>query len=425
MFLSFSVQNFRSIKERVVLDFQASSDKQLQEESTFEVAERSVLKSIALYGPNASGKSNIMKAFLVFRQMITESLLRSTTDAPLPSEYFKLNVATENKPSLFELVFVLDNEVFEYGFEIDKTCIHKEWLRQVKGKKDLFVRNFQKIVPNKNYFKEAKKALQKQTNERVLFLSVLAANNGEISKKIIHFIKNANYISGTQRGGILNYTLNHLLSTPGMKEKIKKFILEAEFGVIGIEANQRMISAEQIQNIPDKFRELLFEKDSKIAEQSLKFLHKKYDKNKKEIENEPLDFFSEESEGTQQMFALSAPFIDTLENGKVLWIDEIDASLHPLLCQYLIMLFNSRKTNPKNAQLFFTTHDISLLDEKFLRRDQIYFSEKNKYGETDFFSLSDIKERKGVNFAKRYLEGRYKALPYIKTFEDLKFNRNV
>jgi len=123
------------------------------------------------------------------------------------------------------------------------------------------------------------------------------------------------------------------------------------------------------------------------------------------------------------MFALSAPLIDTLDNGKMLFVDEIDASLHPVLCQYLISIFNSKEKNPNNAQLVFTTHDISLLRNDLLRRDQIFFTEKEYDGSTQLFSLSDVSERKGVDFAKRYLEGRYNALPYIADFEDLKFSK--
>ena len=204
---------------------------------------------------------------------------------------------------------------------------------------------------------------------------------------------------------------------------MKKFIVEADFGIVDIKASEKYILAKDVQNMPDKFKELFFKEGSKVAERSLKFLHKKFNKNKEEIERESLDFFLEESEGTQQMFALSAPILDTLENGKILFIDEIDASLHPILCQYLISIFNSKEKNPNNAQLVFTTHDVSLLRDDLLRRDQIYFTEKNKFGETELFSLSDIKERKGLDFAKRYLEGRYDALPYINDLEDLKFNK--
>ncbi|MFH1564604.1 MAG: ATP-binding protein [bacterium] len=423
MMLNFKVKNFRSIKDGVVLDLQATTDKTLKEQSVFEVGKTALLKSAAIYGPNASGKSNILKAFVVFRMMILESQLRSNIPTDLPSEYFKLSSETENKPSFFEMEFLLEDEIFIYGFEIDKKKIYAEWLKQVKGNKILFKREKQEIESNKNYFQEATAVLKKQTMEKVLFLSILASSNGEISKKIIQLIQKTNYISGTQRGDTLNFSFGQFLNNSKMAEKMKEFILKADFGVVDIKASEKMILAKEARNIPDKFKEFLFKEDSKIAERNLKFLHKKYDQNGKEVEKEPLDFFAEESEGTQQMFALSAPFIDTLENGKILFIDEIDASLHPLLCQYLISIFNSKEKNPKNAQLIFTTHDTSLLNEDLLRRDQIYFTDKNKKEATELFSLADISERKGVDFAKRYLEGRYNALPYISDFENLKFSK--
>jgi len=421
MLLNFKVKNFRSIKDEVILDLQATKDKTSEEQAVFEVGKIAFLKSAAIYGPNASGKSNILKAFMAFRRMVLESMLRSNMNIDLPNEYFKLNSETENKPSFFEMKFLIDNKVYLYGFEINKEKVCAEWLKQEKGNKKLFVRTEQEIKSNRNYFQEATAAVKKQTAERVLFLSVLAANNGELSNRIVKFIQKMNFISGTQRGNTLNFSFGQFLNNPKMSERIKEFILKADFGIVDIRASQKMVSTEQIKSIPDKFKEILFKEDSKIAERNLKFLHKKYNVNEKEIRSEPLDFFAEESDGTQQMFALSAPFIDTLENGKVLFVDEIGSSLHPFLCQYLISLFNSKEKNTKNAQLIFTTHDVSLLKEELLRRDQIYFTEKNKEGATELFSLSDISERKGVDFAKRYFEGRYNALPYIIDFENLRF----
>lgn len=423
MMLNFKVKNFRSIKDKVILDMQASSDTTSKEQAVFEVGKTALLKSAAIYGPNASGKSNILKAFVIFRLMILESQIRSNVPADLPNENFKLSSETENKPSFFEMEFLLNGEIFIYGFEIDKKKICTEWLKQVKGNKTLFDRKEQNIEHNKNYFQEATAVLKKQTAEKVLFLTVLASNHGEISERIIQFIQNTNYISGTQRGDTLNFSFGQFLNNPKMARKMKEFILKADFGIDDIQASEKMILAKEARNIPDKFKELLFQENSKIAERSLKFLHKKYISNGKEAEKESLDFFTEESEGTQTMFALSAPFIDTLDRGKILFIDEIDASLHPLLCQYLISIFNSKEKNPNNAQLIFTTHDTSLLKEEFLRRDQIYFTDKNKKGATELFSLADISERKGVDFAKRYLEGRYNALPYISDFENIKFSK--
>jgi len=423
MLLKFKVKNFRSIKDEVVLDLQATSDGTMKEQTVFESGKIPLLKSVAIYGPNASGKSNILKAFMVFRTMILESLLRSNVVIDLPNEYFKLSSATENKPSFFEMTFAIDGEIFIYGFEINKKKIHKEWLQQEKGNKTLFERNGQLIESNKNYFQEATKILKDQTGERVLFLSMLASNHKPISEKIIQFVQKTNFISGTERGNTLNFSFGQFLNDPNMAIKMKDFVVRADFGVVDIEASEKMVSAKDVQSMPDKFKELLFKENSQIAERSIKFLHKKFDKDGKESRGELFDFFAEESDGTQQMFALAAPFVDTLENGKILFIDEIDASLHPMLCQYLVSIFNSKEKNPDNAQLVFTTHDISLLSEEFLRRDQIYFTDKNKKGATELFSLADISERKGVDFAKRYLEGRYNALPYIADFEDLKFSK--
>ena len=421
MLLNFKVKNYRSIKDEIILDLQATSDKTMKNDATFAHGNVLLLKSAVVYGPNASGKSNIFKAFFVFRTMVLESLLRSNTPADLPNEFFKLSSETENKPSCFEMTFLLDEDIYNYGFEIDKEKVSKEWLKQEKGKKILFSRKNQEIESNKNYFQEASVILKKQTAEKVLFLTLLASNNTPLSKRIIDLVKNINYISGTDRGNTLNYSFGQFLKNQDMAEKMKNFTIKADLGVIDIRASEKMILAKQAQNIPDKFKELLFKEDSKIAERSLKFYHKKFDKNGKNIGVESLDFFSEESEGTQTFFALSAPFIDTLEGGKALFIDEIDASLHPYLCRYIVSIFNSKEKNPNNAQLIFTTHDISLLSEEFLRRDQIYFTDKNKYNSTELFSLSNISERKGVDYAKRYMEGRYNALPYISDFENIKF----
>lgn len=423
MLLNFKVKNFRSIKDEVVLDLQATSDEAMKSDAVFDCGRVSLLKCAAIYGPNASGKSNLFKAFVAFRAMILESLLRSNIQADLPNEFFKLSEDTENEPSHFEITFLIEEDIFSYGFEINKKSITAEWLKQEKGKKTLFERKNQEIKSNKNYFSEASSDLKKKTTERVLFLTLLASYDQTFSRKIIQIIQKIGFISGAERASTLNYAIDQFLSNASIAEKIKDFIVKADFGVADIKVSKRIISAKEIQNIPDKFKELFFKEDSKIAERSLVFFHKKYDGNGKEVANIPLNFFTEESDGTQQMFALLAPILDTLENGKILFIDELEANLHPILCQYLVSIFNSKEKNPNNAQFIFTTHAVSLLDEELLRRDEIYFMDKNETGATELFSLADISERKGVNFAKRYLEGRYKALPYIIGFENLKFSK--
>jgi AAA15 family ATPase/GTPase len=424
MLIEFKTRNFRSIKDEVVLDLRATKDKTMSKEAVFENGKECLLKTISIHGANASGKSNIYRAFFVFGDMIKKSYLRSNLENKLPSEFFKLNSDTQKKSSFFEASFVVDKKVFIYGFEIDKERVISEWLKKEKGKVVLFKRKKQKIISNKNLFKEATAVLKKQTNEKSLFISVLATNNGTISKKIVEFFKNTNCVPGNNRGATLNYSFNKFIDDPEMNDEMKNFVIKADFGIFDIKADQRFVGVDEVRNIPDKFKELIFKEGSKIAERKLKFLHKKYNDKNKESGEEALDFFSEESEGTQQFFALSAPVIDTLKNGKILFIDEINSSLHPHLCQYLVSIFNSKIENPKNAQLIFTTHDISLLDKEILRRDQIYFTNKNRKGETELFSLCDLSERKNLDFSKRYMEGRYGALPYLEEFENLKFKKN-
>lgn len=423
MLLNIKIRNFRSIKDEVTLDLQATSDATMKSSSVFEIGDVAILKAAGIYGSNASGKTNILKAFLVMRMMVLESLLRSALPNDLPNEFFKLSSTTENLPSHFEVTFLLEEEVFIYGFEIDKKKICSEWLNQKKGNKKLFRRDFQKLTyRNKNYFPEAPDEL-KNTTEKTLFLTRLASDDGAISKQIVNWFQKVNIIFSTAKGDALNFSFGQFMTNSELSKDMKDFIVKADFGIVDIQASEKMISVKEVQNMPDKFKELFFNQTSQVAERKLKFLHKKFDENGKEIEPESFDFFTEESDGTQQFFALSAPILDTLKNGKILIVDEINTSMHPILSQYLVSLFNSKEKNPHNAQLIFTAHDVALLDQELLRRDQIYFAQKNKTGATELFSLADISERKGVDYAKRYLEGRYDAIPYVSDFEDIKFSR--
>ncbi len=425
MLLNLKIKNFRSIKDEINLDLQATSDYTMKSAAVIEKDKVAILKSAGIYGSNASGKTNTLKAFLVMRSMVIESLLRSTLPIDLPNEPFKLSNATLSLPSFFEVTFLLEDEIFEYGFEIDKKRIHSEWLNQRKGNKELFRRDLQELTcKNKNYFPEASEALIKDTHEKALFLTHLAANTkSEISKKIIKWFQDINIILGAHRGDALNFSFGQFMTNSELSKDMKDFIVKADFGIVDIQASEKLISLKEVQNMPDKFKEMFFNQASHVAERKLKFLHKKYDETGKESEPESFDFFTEESDGTQQVFALSAPIMDALKNGKILFVDEINASMHPILSQYLVSLFNSKERNPNNAQLIFTAHDVTVMDKDLLRRDQIYIAQKNKNGATELASLADISERKGVDYAKRYLEGRYDGIPYIPDFEDLKFSR--
>ncbi|WP_027390583.1 AAA family ATPase, partial [Chrysiogenes arsenatis] len=170
-------------------------------------------------------------------------------------------------------------------------------------------------------------------------------------------------------------------------------------------------------NIPEKMLSQLRAAKSPLIEIGIKTVHNKYDESDQCIGIETFDLDSDESEGTKKYFSLSAPFLDTLKNGKILFVDELDSSLHPMLTISLISMFNNPKINTKNAQLIFTTHDTNLLNQQLFHKSQIWFTEKDSYGVTHLHSLAEYKKvRPTDNIEKHYVQGKYGAIPYLGTF---------
>lgn len=422
MLIKFKIKNYRSINKEICLNFKASIDKTFENESTI----HGNLKTIGIFGQNASGKSNILKAFKEFKKIVIQSVLLSNTEQSLPNEFFKLNKNAINKPSLFEITFLLNDKVYIYGFEINKQEIKKEWLKKEKNNVVLFERTGQNIKSNKNSFKEgnSQKKIQ-ETRKNVLFLSLLSTYNGETSKQIIDFLNNTYIIYNTKdRRNALDASFQNLNNEKNKKEYLS-FLNKADFAIddIQIREDKKLI---QDSSIPDSLKQFFLnnQKES-ILERTIGVHHKIFDNNNDTQDKAILDFFQEESNGTKEFFALSGYILKALKNKGILLIDELDLGLHPLLSQYIVSIFNSKEFNPLGAQLIFTSHDASLIDNNLLRRDQIYFTEKNKYFETQLFSLFDLSERKDADFTQRYLDGRYGAIPYIVDLENIKFNKNI
>lgn len=418
MLITFTVGNFLSIKEKQTLSFRAKKSDQSLPESVFTKNQEVLVKSMAIFGPNASGKSNLIKAFAFVRNFVLNGLQQSLTGG-IPVEPFLLSTTTETKPSTFEFEILSGDSTFIYGFEVFAQKVHREWLRQYPNKKVLFERTDQDIKANARYFKEGSANAIKNTRENVLFLTVLASLNGEISKEVVNVIKKIQIIFGLERGQTLNYSFEKYAKDESYRVRMKDFLLQADVGIEDILSEEKQLTREEATKMaPPPFRDSIAAQIGNFFHRKLATVHQKYDGNGKSVGNVPFDFFKE-SDGTQQVFALSAPIINSLEEGNLLIIDELDSSLHPLICRYLLKLFNSKEGNKKDAQLAFTTHDISLLDEDLLRRDQVWFTQKDRTGATELFSLADLGERSNLNFAKRYLEGRYGALPYIKELETI------
>ena len=411
MLIEFTVGNYRSFKEPVTLSMVAanlvSQDKSVDQNNVFAVDEKlSLLKSAAIYGANASGKSNLAKAlsFMVWF-MVNSSRETQSTDA-IDVEPFLLSTETESQPSFFELVFLMEGQKYRYGFEATSERVVAEWLYTVPKSREtnLFDRDLTHIKSSKVL---QASGIEPRTRPNALFLSVCAQFNVAIVEKILAWLtKNLQVTSGFDNGAYLNRTISKLKSDL-YQEKIIQLIKNLDLSITDIKVITHGIDERygSKEDFPQEFT-------------LVNTIHKKFNKENNYSANINLLLQFHESEGTRKIFALAGTLIDVLEEGNILVIDELDARLHPLITRSIIELFHKPKSNPNNAQLIFMTHDTNLLSNKIFRRDQIWFTEKDRYGATALYSLAEYNIRNDASYESDYIKGKYGAVPYI---SDLQF----
>ncbi|MEG4629599.1 ATP-binding protein [Microcoleus sp. AR_TQ3_B6] len=408
MLIGFSVGNYKSFKETVTLSMVASSiteeDKELNENNVFPINDKlSLVKSAAIYGANASGKSNLVAAINFMKWFVLNSSKETQVSDAIDIEAFRLSTETEKEPSLFEIVFLLEDKTFRYGFEVNAREVVSEWLFQADDteEKMLFERDFDNYTLDD--FPEGQ-GISDKTRSNALFLSVVAQFNGKISGKILlWFSKTLQLISGLQDTQYREETLESF-ENDRHRHDIIEFIKKLDLGIADIQIKKYISQKTAMFG---------------IYEVGVKTVHRKYDADGKQTAIELFDIETHESEGTNKLFALAGLLLDTLRTEKILLIDELDARLHPLITRELISLFNSNETNPHNAQLIFTTHDTNLLSSKTFRKDQIWFTEKDNKGATDLYSLVEYKVGKNASFERDYIMGKYGAIPFIGNFKEL------
>ncbi len=421
MLITFSVGNFRSIKEPITLSMAAANitakNKELDTENLFNDSGVTLLKSAVIYGANASGKSNFLHAFTFMKRFVLHSTNTNSEDR-IDITPFLLSTETENEPTYMEVVFLLDNVRYRYGFEVDQTRVHTEWLyRTVKRESELFWREEDSIQVRAGF--KGGKGLAKKTRHNALFLSVADKWNVEIAKQLISWFKSINVISGLDDKSYLGFTINQLVENQSVSRQIMEFTKHMDLGISTVHAEKTktdlsfLSTLQQTDHLPQEVRDALSTTDWFVT--AVKTSHNRYDASNKKIGQLEFDLDEYESEGTKKAFALSGPLLHTLQNGQILFVDELDARMHPLMTRYIVELFNSTITNPHNAQLLFVTHDINLLDNHLFRRDQIWFTEKDRYGATDLYSLVEYKMgiRNDASFKSDYVAGKYGAIPYI------------
>lgn len=421
MLIEFTVGNFRSIKEPVTLSMVAakltSQNPQVDINNTFQVDdELKLLTSAAIYGANASGKSNLVRALGFMRDRVRNSSRESLADDLIDTVPFRLDPGTENQPSYFEVVFRYEGIPYRYGFEVTQEKVISEWLfYSPHGKEaELFIREENDIQPGRAFKGAQPLITHKNTRSNALFLSVAAQFNVEIASKVSKWFRSISLISGLSDTGYGGFTIKKYQEDELFRSEILDFIHNSDVGINNILIEKTNVHDPNFfpKGMPEKVRDQIRNEFKENEEAiKLKSIHQSIASDG--TINEISFNIGDESEGTQKLFFLSGPVIDSLHKGKILIIDEIEARMHTLLTQKLISLFNSPVSNPNHAQLIFATHDTNLLSKDLFRRDQIWFVEKDLLGASHLYSLAELRVKNERIFENDYLQGRYGAIPVL------------
>jgi len=424
MLIEFSVRNYRSFKDEVTFSMVASSLKarntELNENNLFAAhGGLELLTSAAIYGANASGKSNLIGAIHFMVGFVRNSHISSDPTGGIDVEPFRLSTQTADDPSSFEIVFVTEGKRYRYGFEVTTERVLAEWLYVAPKVREsrLFERDEDGITLG-DRFKGEGRDLDEKTRPNALFLSVVAQFDGETAQEVLNWFRSlgiATSLSHLNMG--MRMFTESMLNDEESKQAIASLIRRLDLGIDDLRIEKRASSPQPLpKEAPEELRTALEPFLKLVGEQeqtTVRTLHRKTDDEGRPVESEQFHLDRHESEGTKKLFSLSGPLIDTLKSGEVLIIDELDARLHPLLTREIVRLFNDPEQNRNNAQLVFVIQDTNLLDNQLLRRDQIWFVEKDQQGASFLYSLAEFKVRNDATYEKDYIQGRYGAIPFL------------
>jgi len=419
MLIEFQVENFRSFKGRQVFSMVAGHFPEHLENNTFEPPLKGfgrLVRTAAIYGPNAGGKTNLLLAMKFMKDFIVKQ--PNVTAAPYQFSPFKLSRTCSNKPSEFLIAFVQDRKRYEYGFSLGAERIEREWLveyvhsgSRTRGR-TMFERDWSakekkyewKFSP---FLKGQRSVWGEATRPDALFLSTAIQLNSTQLRPVFDWFQTRLVVIVGEIKLNESLTLN-LLDEPEGKKNLLPFLREADLGISDFEVKKEPIppsggvvvgkSAPMfIHSTKTNLPNLVTVTLSHLADGKV-----------------PIGFdFSEESSGTQILFKTAGAWLNVLKNGEVLIFDEIDTNMHPALLRFLISRFQSTSTNPNNAQLICSTHNTSILDRALFRRDQVWFVEKDRVGASKVYPLTDFSPRNDESFERAYMRGRYGAQPIL------------
>lgn len=423
MLIEFRVANFRSYAAEKRFSMVAGSGNELLS-NTIAVKgfdRHALLRSAAVYGANASGKSNLFLAFAFVRDFVRRSSEARQEGDKIPVQPFLLDPNLAKEPSRFEIAFLLEGVRHEYGFVVSQDRVHEEWLTVYpKGKaQEWFHRTLDEAGKpvwswSRTHFRGDKSQLAERTRHDALFLSVAAQWNHAQLQHVHQWFRDNLKVLG--RGTmVMSFTQDRLFKNRPFGDWLNRVLKAADTGIGRVLVREIEIHKEHLRfptDMPDEVRRYLGDQLLKDPKVEVRTTHRSPG-----TEAEIEWGLEQESDGTRRMLELLGPIHQVLEKGAVLVVDEMDTSLHAFITHELVRLFNNPETNPGNAQLLFTTHDVSLLDPTLFRRDQVWLTEKDSSGATDLYSLADFSPRKGEALQKGYLAGRYGAVPALERFE--------
>ena len=418
MLLEFRVKNFRSFRDENTLSLVASSDKTLKEDNVTDPGIRSlggILRTSGIYGPNAGGKTNLVRAIAVMRAIVLQSTSLQPGQ-PINVQPFMLDSTLQSEPSEFEVTFLREGIRYQFGFSLTLERIVSEWLLVYKTTQPQvwYSRKYDRETKQDGYkfgshFQGQRRVWQSSTRPNALFLSTAIQLNSEQLKAVFGWFSNDLIVF--EGGGIpfvegiapQDFTVSQIQKGDSRANEITKFLLSTDLGISKIEILKERGYKQALKlDATGKFEATREEADIYTP----KFLHST-------SKGKALFNIGDESEGTQRLFMLAGLLFEILRNGRVMFVDELDRSLHTLLVHQLVRMFQTPILNASGGQLVFTTHDTSLLSANLLRRDQIWLVQKDNDQASKLYPLTDFAPRKHEALERGYLFGRYGAIPIL------------
>ncbi|MEO5350272.1 MAG: ATP-binding protein [Magnetococcus sp. YQC-3] len=380
----------------------------------------SILPIAVIYGANASGKSNFLEAWSFFRHAILNSHRVSGDHAEIPRQPFRLDPEMADSPSRFDCDVIIQGKRHHYGFVVNNERIMEEWLYVFpEGRRQIWFHRNHENQPEFSFganLKGKKQVLSEFTAPNSLFLTTAATNQHEQLMLVRNYFRdNQHILSFALPENPSQLLPRKHLENDAKRQRIVHFLAQGDTGIIDLHL--------KTVPIPEKVREQLRKEMEKLPGNTTQDIPKELEElelgHRGKFEQPIFLDLHLESQGTLSLLHIMGPILDALDRGSTLWIDELSANIHPLLARKIVALFGSPATNPKGAQLICATHDTHLLSGTLLRRDQIWFTEKDQEGATHLYPLTDYHVRAGENLERDYLQGRFGAIPHLGSLEQL------